>query len=286
MARIRGRAVTVALTTALALAGCAELSSWLNVPEKPLFEPTLEKPKAVVFFELDGAMVPFICGGDKAIARDKACAGRVPVGARLDTLSEGLEVTKAAYRDCGAGDALESNPKPPIKTVGLWTADGRTALAKPRNPSELATGEWQRLSPRLTEEATKALGGAPAGVELISWLPAQLDEDPALDLLLMIEATPAPGSTTEIYRAVIIESGADKRPFSTIVAETKKTEPPLDLITAVDVDGDGIVEVISGGDVWTVSKSVLGKRTDIASWYCYKPRPPVPGPTVSADAKP
>jgi hypothetical protein len=264
-------------TAAAAIGGCAEITAILTPPEKPpLFQPELEKPKAVVFLELDGAMVPFLCGGDGAIARDKACAGRVPVGSQLQAVTgEGLLVEKAAYRDCGAAESIEASPKPSLHTVALWSADGRASLEKPRDASALPTAEWQRLSPKLAELAAKDLGATPGDIELLSWLPGEFDGHFAPDLLLAVEAKPSAGEA-EAYRAVVIESGMEKRPFFKIASETKRREPPLDLITAVDVDGDRVMEIFTGGDVWSVSKSIQGKPTDIASWYCYKPRPPVP----------
>lgn len=278
------RRIGVALLfgAACSAAACAELTAWLTVPEKPLVAHRLDEPKAILFLEQDGAMTPFLCGADGAIARDKTCAGRVPVGAKLEAVGgEGLLVEKAAYRDCGAGESIEVSPKPSLRTIGLWTADGKAVLAKPREASALPTGEWQRLAPKLKAQAAKELGSEPASVDLLGWVSAEVDGVAGLDLLLMVEAQPPPSATRETYRAVIVESGAEKHDLLPIASETRRREPPLELVTAVDLDGDHVVEVVTGGEVWSVSKWIEGRPTDLAAWYCYKQRTP---PAASASA--
>jgi hypothetical protein len=258
-------------------AGCAELTAWLTIPDKPLVEPALESPKAILFLEQDGAMTPFLCGADGKLGRDKTCAGRVPVGARLQSVGgEGLLVEKTAYRDCGAGESVEVSPKPSIRTVGLWSADGKATLEKPRDASSLPTQEWQRLSPKLLARASKDLNAEPSSLEVLGWVSGELDGVVGTDLLVSVEATPAPGGSQDTYRAIIIEAGTEERSLLVIATETKRREPPLDLVTAVDIDGDNVLEVVTGGDVWSISKSIEGKPTDVAAWYCYRARAGAP----------
>lgn len=259
------------------MVSCAELDAWLTVPQKPLLAPSLDKPKAILFFEQDGAMTPFLCGSDGELARDKTCAGRVPVGARLDATSgERLLVEKEAYRDCGAGESIEVSPKPPQKAAGVWSADGKAKLELPRGPSALSNGEWQRLAPKLKAMATEDLGGEPDALDIVGWVAGELDGAPGSDLLLAVEATPHGGATAEAYRAVLIEAGTGERPMLPVALEMKKKEQPLELVAAVDLDGDNVLEVVTGGGVWNVSKAIGGKPKDIAAWYCYRPAPAAP----------
>ncbi len=278
----RARAAFLVAGAGALAGGCAELTAWLTVPDKPLVAPELDAPKAVLFLEQDGAMTPFLCGADGKIGRDKTCAGRVPVGARLQSVGgEGLLVEKNAYRDCGAGESLEVSPRPSIRTVGLWSADGKAELQKPRDASSLPTQEWQRLSPKLLARASEDLAAEPSKLEVLGWITGELDGVVGTDTLLAVEATPAAG-TQETYRAIIIEAGTDERPLLSIATETKRREPPLDFVTAVDIDGDNVLEVVTAGDVWSISKSIEGKPTDVAAWYCYRPRAGAPGASASA----
>lgn len=276
------------LGAAALTASCAELDAWLTVPQKPLLAASLEKPKAILFFEQDGAMTPFLCGADGELARDKTCAGRVPVGARLEATSgERLLVEKAAYRDCGAGESIEVSPKPPLRAAGVWSADGKAKLELPRGPSALSNGEWQRLAPKLKVKATEDLRSEPDAVDVVGWVAGELDGVPGQDLLLAVEATPRGGATADAYRAVLIEAGTGERPMLPVALEMKKKEQPLELVAAVDLDGDDVLEVVTGGGVWNVSKAIGGKPKDIAAWYCYRPAPAAPAaPEASAALRP
>jgi hypothetical protein len=275
--------VALLLGAASSASACAELTHWLTVPEKPLVAPTLDQPKAILFLEQDGAMTPFLCGAEGALARDKTCAGRVPVGAKLEAVGgEGLLVEKTAYRDCGAGESIEVSPKPSLKTVGLWSADGKATLERPRDASALPTGQWQRLAPKLRAQAAKELGAEPESMDLLGWVSAEVDGVAGPDLLLEVEAKPPPGTARDVYRAVIVEIGAEEHRLLPIATETSRRDPALALITAVDLDGDHVVEVVTGGDVWSVSKWIEGRPTDVASWYCYRSRPAAPQPSAAA----
>jgi hypothetical protein len=258
------------------LVGCAELTALFTPQPTPLLAPDIEKPKAILFLELQGAMVPFACGGEGGVARDKGCAGKVDKGATLHTeLGEGLEVTGVAFADCGAAEGVAVNPAAGKHTIALWSADSKATLLRPRPASELSAGELQRLAPELSALAAKTLGAPPSKIEVTSWVAGDFDGDAASDLMIAFEAT---GETTngDGYWALAFEpSGGDRdeRVLTAMSVETSRKKARTALAAAADLDGDSVLELLTAGDVWSLYRAVEGKPTEVASWFCYRREP-------------